>query len=132
MKNLGHIASDIPGRTDEIPTQVPSGSYVIPADIVSALGEGNTNAGAKIIEDILTSMKLRKAAGGSMSGFSKPKAPDVPVIVAGGEYIIDPETVSAIGKGNVDRGHRMLDEWVKKTRKELISTLKKLPPPAKD
>ncbi len=113
----GHLLSDVPGRTDEIPTEVASGSYVVPADIVSALGEGNTIAGTRVLEQMFSGRKF--AFGGDVAGFSEP----VPVIVAGGEYIIPPDVVTEIGGGDIDRGHRMLDDWVKKTRKDLIKTL---------
>lgn len=43
----GIIKSAVPGRTDRVPMGVPAGSYVIPADTVSALGQGNSLAGAK-------------------------------------------------------------------------------------
>jgi hypothetical protein len=122
----GSLLSDVPGRTDEIPTEVASGSYVVPADIVSALGEGNTIAGTRVLEQMFSGRKF--AIGGQVPGFSEP----VPVIVAGGEYIIRPEAVLEIGGGDMDLGHRMLDKWVKKTRNELIKTLQKLPGPAKD
>ena len=32
------LHSTVPGRTDKLPIQVPSGSFVIPADVVSGLG----------------------------------------------------------------------------------------------
>ena len=47
--HTGPIHSAVAGRTDHLPTHVPSGSYVIPADIVSSMGEGNTMAGFKNI-----------------------------------------------------------------------------------
>lgn len=50
----GIIASEIPGRTDHIPTSVASDSYVIPADVVSGLGEGNTLAGARLMQEFLS------------------------------------------------------------------------------
>ena len=45
--HTGPIHSSVAGRTDHLPIHVPSGSYVIPADIVSGMGEGNTIAGFK-------------------------------------------------------------------------------------
>lgn len=45
----GLIRSIVPGRTDKIPMNVRSGSYILPADIPSALGQGNTEAGAQIL-----------------------------------------------------------------------------------
>jgi hypothetical protein len=36
------------------------------------------------------------------------------------------------GRGDLDAGHRALDNWITGTRKELIKTLQKLPGPKKD
>src|SRR5262249_11465308 len=41
-------SSSIPGRTDRIPMRARPGSYVLPADVVSGLGQGNTHAGARM------------------------------------------------------------------------------------
>ena len=48
----GPIVSAVPGRTDKHLTQVPSGSFVIPADIVSGHGEGNTLAGMNTLQKL--------------------------------------------------------------------------------
>jgi hypothetical protein len=53
----------------------------------------------------------------------------VPIIAAGGEYIIHPEVVKDIGHGDVKKGHTVLDKFVLKVRSEHIKTLKKLPGP---
>lgn len=45
--HVGPIHSSVAGRTDHLPMTVPTGSYVIPADIISYMGEGNTIAGFK-------------------------------------------------------------------------------------
>jgi 8-oxo-dGTP pyrophosphatase MutT (NUDIX family) len=45
----GPIHSSVAGRTDHLPIHVESGSYVLPADIVSAGGAGNTLAGFKVL-----------------------------------------------------------------------------------
>ena len=49
----GLLASPIAGRTDHIAISPAAGSYVIPADVVSGLGEGNTLAGANVMQRIL-------------------------------------------------------------------------------
>jgi hypothetical protein len=46
--HTGPLHSTVAGRTDHLPSNVPNGSYVLPADIVSAMGEGNTMAGFKV------------------------------------------------------------------------------------
>lgn len=50
----GPIHSHIPGRTDKINLKVAPGSYVIPADVVSILGEGNTHAGQNVLKSMFT------------------------------------------------------------------------------
>src|SRR5258707_10948120 len=45
----GFLHSSVPGRTDRLPISVAGGSYILPADHVAALGQGNSNAGANIV-----------------------------------------------------------------------------------
>lgn len=45
MTHVGPIHSVVAGRTDHIPMKVAGGSYVLPADYISHLGQNNTNAG---------------------------------------------------------------------------------------
>lgn len=45
MVHSGPIHSVVNGRTDHIPMKVAGGSYVLPADYISHLGQNNTNAG---------------------------------------------------------------------------------------
>lgn len=126
--HVGPIHSPVAGRTDHLPMHVPSGAYVIPADIISAMGEGNTMAGFKIMNSIVNQyggMPKAYAAGGFTGEL-------VPIVAAGGEYVISPETVESMGKGDMDHGHMELDEFVKKMRAKTIKTLKGLPGPKKD
>lgn len=50
----GLIHSTVPGRTDKLNLSVPEDSYILPADIVSALGEGNTFAGAATLDRVFS------------------------------------------------------------------------------
>jgi len=124
--HLGPIHSPVAGRTDHLPMHVPSGSYVIPADIVSSLGEGNTMAGYRAVK-----MMFRDAAAGAYAAGGGVGEP-VPIVAAGGEYVLSPDEVIWAGRGDLDAGHRALDNWITGTRKELIKTLQKLPGPKKD
>ena len=56
----------------------------------------------------------------------------VEIIAAGGEYVIDPDTVARLGGGDMEIGHRELDKFVKEMRAKTIKTLKSLPGPKKD
>lgn len=50
----GPIHSHVAGRTDHLNMHVLSGSYVMPADIISSMGQGNTMAGFKVGKSIFT------------------------------------------------------------------------------
>lgn len=145
----GPIVSSVPGRTDLHQTHVPSGSFVIPADIVSGHGEGNTLAGMHTLQKLFkmgphasTGMKNsplhfpKFAKGGSPKEqhIGKP----VEVKLAGGEIVVPPEnvqeTMSRICRKNLtlDECHTAMDQWVLAQRKKLRKTLAKLPGPARD
>lgn len=123
LKTAGH------GRTDNIPVNVPNGAYVLPADILSGLGQGNTLAGVKTMDRVLQPI-MRHVQGGERKR--------VPIIAAGGEFIIHPDVVAWVPvyfgdakTPNLKKGHDMLDRFVKYTRAETHKTLGKLPGPAK-
>jgi hypothetical protein len=141
--HVGPIHSAVAGRTDHLPMIVPRSSYVIPADIISASGEGNTMAGFKHAKRVFEGEPYagterpysapptpygaelpHRASGGAESG--------VPIVAAGGEYVISPEAVAKIGNGDMELGHAALDLFVKKMRNKTIKTLQKLPGPKKD
>lgn len=75
----GLINSAIPGRTDRHNIDVPSGSYVLPADVVSGLGEGNTMAGAAVVQKMFGTapygVPLAHGSGGGGSRIPAPPAP---------------------------------------------------------
>ena len=114
------------GRTDRNNVNVASGSYVLPADVVSGLGEGNSLAGAATWDKILHSLPYgihdaaparhgmgpprppsglappgQGAAPGIAHGGTAPagKEPDgeVPIQAADGEIIVHPEDVKRFG-----------------------------------
>lgn len=158
-RNLGFegmIKTSVPGRTDKHPMSVAAGSYVLPADIPSALGQGNTLAGSQILDKMfkggpygLSPMKGGAGVRKPNMRFTKPRfkaeggeameppqegggdPEHIDIVAAGGEYIIPPEVVQELGNGDINAGHRVLDAFVLQTRKEHIKTLKKLPGPKK-
>lgn len=159
MPHAGPIHSHVAGRTDHLPMHVKSGSYVIPADIISAMGEGNTMAGFKNAKISFGGTPYEQGSpepygqsaapydqgspepygqGSNAYGIELPKKAEggatslVPIIAAGGEYVLTPDEVASIGKGGLDDGHKILDHFVKEMRKETIRTLQALPGPKKD
>jgi len=55
-----HIPASISGKQ---PARLADGEFVIPADVVSHLGNGSTDAGAKVLYDMMS--KVRKARTGT-------------------------------------------------------------------
>ena len=147
--HTGPILSAVPGRTDSHSAHVPSGSYVIPADIVSGRGQGNTIAGSNTLQRMFkmgpygTSMPSMghghlgapkmagmMHAGGGKGGDHVGKP--VPVMLAGGEIVIPPENLMKVVHPDLHKAHQIMDAWVIHERKNLRKTLAKLPGPAKD
>jgi hypothetical protein len=64
----GFIPGDAGGMDDTVPATIDglapaalsSGEFVVPADIVSAIGDGNTNAGAKKLQSAMAAIRKEK------------------------------------------------------------------------
>lgn len=145
--HTGPIVSSVAGRTDHLPMHVPSGAYVIPADIISAMGEGNTSAGFKVAKSLFSQPFYGTEGAGDGGPYRQGSEPygqpaphkadggatsEVPIVAAGGEYVLHPQDVVRIGDGSLDDGHKILDEFVKQMRAKTIKTLRKLPGPKTD
>lgn len=120
----GAISTASPGRADEEMISVEDGSYIIPADVVSSFGEGNTEAGAAALDHILYDDP-------QPAGFAAGGAPKhlVDIAAAGGEYVVPAAAVRRIGGGDINAGHRILDALVLHQREKTIRTLASLPGP---
>lgn len=154
----GFIHSPVSGRTDHLPLAVPADSHVIPADVVSGLGQGNSLSGAHLLDDMFHSgpwgvkaLKSRApaprvtgpqemphlAAGGSDRTTS--------ILAAGGEYVVRPEAVEHFGvvakrkdpgrfgrRSAIAVGHDLVDHFIVQARKNIVQTMKRLPGPVKN
>ena len=147
----GLINSSVAGRTDRIPLSVAAGSYIIPADVVSGLGEGNTLAGAKVLDLMLHTgpfgTKNLPMRGGRGLPAPPPRASVMgtqnfarggrdkevaKIIAAGGEYVVHPRDVAKWSrKGDLKEGHDALDRFVKSAREHVVKKTKALPGPKK-
>lgn len=118
--SLGALRGKTGGRADKLPVKAPEGSFVIPADVVSALGEGNSAAGME---------QLSSKFPGSSSSAAKMADGGVPIKVSDGEFIVSPKDVTALGSGDMQYGHEILDAFVQHARAENIQHLQSLPSP---
>jgi hypothetical protein len=76
--------------------------------------------------------QLDPLSRGGRAAATEPDDAGVPIVAAGGEYVLSPDQVRAAGRGDAEVGCKVLDEFVKRSRTQNIKTLKGLPGPAKD
>lgn len=144
----GFIASDVAGRTDRLPMNVAADSFVMPADVVSGLGSGNSLAGAKIMDAILASGPYGTSPLGLHRGSGPPRhgrasggtAGTSSVILAGGEYSIPPDKLITIGhrmrlakksraRTDLAAGHEWARDFVAEVRRHQRAFLAHAPEP---
>jgi hypothetical protein len=127
------------GQDDLIKTSVPDGSYIWDASTTSMLGDGSSDAGAKIIKDFEMSVrnKIPKKTLKSVEKLVKNRSKQVPVWLSNDEYKSDPVTVSlipfAMGEKKIsnEKGADILRSTIKNIRKHKSSSGSGLPPKAK-
>jgi hypothetical protein len=145
----GFLPSRVAGRTDQLPLAVPIDSHVIPADVVSGTGEGNSLNGAGLLDRLFHHGPWgQRAAKTGSAGRASPALdaaePTTSILAAGGEYVVRPEAVARLGeaakrlepqrhrgKSDTDAGHDVIDDFILDARKHAIAATRKLPGPAK-
>ena len=50
------------GTSDDVPAMLANGEFVIPADVVSSLGNGSNDSGAKVLDHFLETIRAHKTA----------------------------------------------------------------------
>ncbi len=168
--HVGALRGDTPGRADKINTTVEDGSYILPARVVSFLGDGNSAAGFSRLERMFPNSVAHRAWGGGvgmpkmgmtphMPGMSAPhitpirlphlagtpgmrkspvphialakggEAGHVPVSLSDGEFAISRRDCLNLGRDDIDRAHRALDQFVIDCDKAAVKHIKTTPPP---
>jgi hypothetical protein len=124
----GPIIGDTGGRADKRPMHVADGAYILTADHVSSMGQGNTLAGFKHLAKMF---QKSAAAHENDSPAKRAAGGKVPIYAADGEFAIHPSDIKDRW-GDLDKGHRILDHWQTSERQKHIQTLGSLEPPAQD
>ena len=95
-----------------------SDGFVVPADVVSHLGNGSSEAGLKLLAARFDATPI-KGEGDGMSDSIKTKIDGVQEArVANEEAFISPETVERIGDGNPEKGAKKLYAMMDQIRKD--------------
>lgn len=87
--STGFLGGSSLGRADSIKTRAPAGSYILPADVVSGLGEGNSLAGSRVFDEILRSMPYGTQGSQQKGGRGAPRAPSLSLSVSKGGEVKD-------------------------------------------
>ena len=61
-----YISGATSGQDDKIPAMLSDGEYVIPADTVAHLGDGNNNAGARKLDSMIAKIRYSKGLKNSL------------------------------------------------------------------
>lgn len=158
-KGGGFLAGTSGGRQDKIETTAPGGAYVLPADIISGLGEGNSLAGARIMQEALGTGPHGTPLPRGARGRGPPRPPreapasygnagygsqyakggstgETPVALSHGEFVLTAQQAIALAekvsdgvKLTYNQAKRVLDKWVVHERRRHVDQLKKLEPP---
>lgn len=60
-----YVKGDGDGTSDSVPAMLASGEFVIPADVVSSLGNGDNDAGAGVLNNFMTAVREHKRSASS-------------------------------------------------------------------
>jgi hypothetical protein len=111
------------GQSDDIDAMLHDGDYVADADLVAALGDGSSKAGAEALEKFRRQIPHQEHAVGGAAVAAK---------IADGEYVFPASFVTAIGGGDNKAGAKILDKMREAIRAHKRSApTTKIPPKAK-
>jgi hypothetical protein len=100
-----------------------SGGFVVPADVVSMIGEGNTDAGYSRIKSLIPDATAIKGKDGGQADTVKTSIEGKqPARVAHGEMYIPPETVKRMG------GAKKLYAMMDRVREQATGSKKQIKP----
>lgn len=55
-----YVKGDGDGTSDDVPAMLANGEFVIPADVVSSLGNGSNDSGSKVLDSFLETIRAHK------------------------------------------------------------------------
>lgn len=116
------------GTADKIKTQVPSGSFILSADVVSKFGNGSSHRGAEVLDHFFDKLPSHPHSSLMATGGRRQQSANVPVYLSNDEYCVSPDKVTALGNGSNEHGSHMLHQMMKNIRLQKDKSGGKLPP----
>ena len=103
------------------------GAFIVPADVISHLGNGSSEAGMRIVQERLKGRPIKGPGDGMSDSIPTTIAGKQPARVANEEAEIPPEVVAALGGGSLERGAKKLYEMMDKIRQDRTGKKKQAP-----
>lgn len=113
------------GQDDKIPVNVPENTHIWDAASVSALGDGSTNAGKRVLD--LITHEAKKLAP-KYKHKIKMSESRVPTMLSDGEYAMHPLVMHVLGHGDSELGSERVDKVRKELRNIKAKKGGKIPP----
>ena len=96
-----------------------SNSFIVPADVVSALGNGSTEAGVEVLNQYLgMALPIQGPGDGLSDDIPATIDGEQPARVADGEVYVPPEVVAQLGDGDYERGSAKLYAMMDRIREK--------------
>lgn len=108
--------------------QLASGGFVIPADVVAAVGAGSSNAGMEALAKHLGATPIQGAGDGQSDSIPATIDGHTPARVARDEMHLSPQQVAEIGGGDASKGAQKLYAMMDRVRKQAMGHTKQLRP----
>jgi hypothetical protein len=103
------------------------GAFIVPADVISHLGNGSSEAGMRIVQERLKCRPIKGPGDGMSDSIPTTIAGKQPARVANEEAEIPPEVVAALGGGSLEKGAKKLYEMMDKIRQDRTGKKKQAP-----
>lgn len=103
------------------------GAFIVPADVISHLGNGSSEAGMKIIKERLNARPIKGPGDGMSDSIPTTIAGRQKARVANEEAEIPPEVVASLGGGSMEKGAKKLYEMMDEVRQARTGKKKQAP-----
>jgi hypothetical protein len=131
----GGITGDGKGQQDNIHADYDVGDYIMPADVTSGLGDGNTEAGIKELDKfknyVYENKDIHKAYSKVPIQIKTELTKKQPVAVSPGEYRFDKNITVAVGDGSLRKADAIFQEVYKSVRDDKRTSGNTIPKKAK-
>jgi hypothetical protein len=103
------------------------GAFIIPADVISHLGNGSSEAGMKIVRERLNARPIKGPGDGMSDSIPTTIAGRQKARVANEEAEVPPEMVASLGGGSMEKGAKKLFEMMDEVRQARTGKKKQSP-----